>query len=334
MMFEIRQMIKQYGRRTVLDIEALVLEKRAVYALLGPNGSGKTTLLEILALLQRPDAGEILFDGRRIDYFARDLFILRRQIGLVQQNPVLFTTSVSKNIAFGLKIRGIDGKEREKRVDEALSLVDMRQFKDVPAQVLSGGETQRIAMAMVLACMPRVLLLDEPFASVDVENQVAIERIVHQIHSEKGIFIIFTSHNVEQAFRISPRVLSLSHGRPVTGRVHNLFYGDVLEEETGRKRCRIQGILELFVDSDRTGRVRLSIDPAQIQLFPDAPADMENVVPARVVQIGDEADRIRITGDAGVLLTLWMAKEAFRASGLTVGAHVFIRIPGGAVRFF
>ena len=113
MLFQIRNLIKVYGSRTVLDIPELDFEKGAIYALLGPNGSGKTTLLEILSLLLPPTKGTITYKNTAIDFRSNNLTALRREIVMVQQNPVLFTTTVYKNLAFGLKIRGIPKLERE-----------------------------------------------------------------------------------------------------------------------------------------------------------------------------------------------------------------------------
>ena len=114
MLFQIRNLKKVYGNRMVLDIHELDFEKEATYALLGPNGSGKTTLLEILSLLLSPTGGNITYKDRTIDYKANNLTALRREIVMVQQNPVLFTTSVYKNLTFGLNIRGIPKPERER----------------------------------------------------------------------------------------------------------------------------------------------------------------------------------------------------------------------------
>ncbi len=331
-MFQIRNLTKRYGRRTVLDIGDLHLDQKKIYGLLGPNGSGKTTLLEILALLRTPDTGEVFFDGGRIDYASGSLHHLRRQIVLVQQNPVLFSTSVFKNLEFGLRIRGLESKERTRRIDEALHLVEMQEFRDAPAHTLSGGETQRIAIAMALACSPRVLFFDEPFASVDVENQVAIERTLTWIHAEKKIFVAFTSHNVEQALRLSRQTLSLSDGKPVSGWIHNLFYGRVIEGADGRRRCRIQEKLELFVDSKKTGNVRLSIDPAQVGMLSSFLPEMENTVAATVVQIAEEGNHVRITGDAGVLISLLVTRQKYKAASPALGDKIVIRIPESAVR--
>ncbi|MEJ2725206.1 MAG: ATP-binding cassette domain-containing protein [Deltaproteobacteria bacterium] len=156
MLFSIKDLTKVYGNRTVLNLPDLVFEKGRIYALEGPNGSGKTTLLEILSLLMPPSTGIILYDDKKIDFANSDLTPIRREIVMVQQHPVLFTTTVYKNLEFGLKIRGISKMERQRIVEESLDLVGMQGFSHALAHKLSGGETQRVAIARALACSPRV----------------------------------------------------------------------------------------------------------------------------------------------------------------------------------
>lgn len=166
MIYKVTDLIKIYGSRTVLDIAYLEIEKEQIYALLGANGAGKTTLLNILGLLEAPTAGQIYYRARPVTFSESALQALRKEIVLVSQHPILFTTTVFKNLEFGLKIRKIDKKERVRIIDESLDLVGMREFSNAPAQHLSGGETQRVAIARALALSPRVFLCDEPTSSV------------------------------------------------------------------------------------------------------------------------------------------------------------------------
>ena len=125
MLFEIRNLTKVYGDRAVLNISELDFEKGTIYALLGPNGSGKTTLLEILSLLLAPTAGMIKYNNKRVDFTTNNLTAFRREIVMVQQNPVLFTTTVFKNLDYGLKIRKIPKGERLKMIMDSLEMVGM-----------------------------------------------------------------------------------------------------------------------------------------------------------------------------------------------------------------
>ena len=212
-LFQIRALRKVYGNRTVLDIPELDVNKGMIYALIGPNGAGKTTLLEILSLLNPPTSGEVIYNGRRIDFSGRRLHDLRREIVLVQQNPVLFTTTVYKNLEFGLKIRGVPRDERDRVIEEVLDIVGMRQFINAKAHKISGGEAQRVAIARALALNPKVLLCDEPTASVDEKNQVAIISILRQVNALKNITIIFTTHDRHQIASLAQHILFLDHGK-------------------------------------------------------------------------------------------------------------------------
>jgi tungstate transport system ATP-binding protein len=222
-LFQIRALRKVYGNRTVLDIPELDVNKGMIYALVGPNGAGKTTLLEILSLLNPPTAGKVIYNGRSIDFSGRQLHDLRREIVLVQQNPVLFTTTVYKNLEFGLKIRGVPKDERDRIIGETLDLVGMRQFINARAHKISGGETQRVAIARALALNPKVLLCDEPTASVDVENQVAIINILRQVNTLKNITIIFTTHDRRQIASLAQHILFLDHGKPASDHAEKIF---------------------------------------------------------------------------------------------------------------
>ncbi|MGD9033249.1 MAG: ABC transporter ATP-binding protein, partial [Desulfobacteraceae bacterium] len=172
MLYELYNLRKIYDGRPVLDLENLSLEKGKVLGLLGPNGAGKTTLLQILGFLLDPSAGDLRFENKSVDFAGASLMALRRRVVLVQQQPILFTSTVSKNVEFPLKIRDIPKERRNRVVEELLDLVGMGAFRAARAHKLSGGETQRVAMARALACSPEVILLDEPTANVDVENQI------------------------------------------------------------------------------------------------------------------------------------------------------------------
>jgi len=211
--YNISDLTKVYGARTVLDISALEIQQGSIYALLGPNGAGKTTLLNILGFLELPTTGNVYYHLTLVQFSEAYLQPLRKAVVMVDQHPILFTTTVHKNLEFGLKIRQIPKKEREHIIAESLDLVGMRNLAQAPAHQLSGGETQRVAIARALAVNPEVLLCDEPTSSVDVENQVAIINILRQINDLKKITIVFTTHDRYQVASLAHHTLFLNHGR-------------------------------------------------------------------------------------------------------------------------
>jgi tungstate transport system ATP-binding protein len=335
MLFAIKKLTKVYGNRTVLNLPDLVFEKEIIYALQGPNGSGKTTLLEIMSLLLPPSTGTILYNNKKIDFGNTDLTPLRREIVMVQQNPVLFTTTVYKNLEFGLKIRGIPRMERQKIVQESLDLVGMREFSNAQAHRLSGGETQRVAIARALACSPRVMFFDEPTSNVDVENQIVIERIIQDINVQKKISVIFTTHNLTQASRLSHDVISLFDGRQVHSTYENIFAGRIVEDQAGRRLCLIRDEIGLSLDTEKAGPVRLTIDPLKVTLLrPQEAEGKENIFDGRLTQLSEEQGLVRAVVNIGIPLYVLLPKQSLKERGLTVGDPVKVLCPPEAIHVF
>jgi tungstate transport system ATP-binding protein len=333
MLFQLTDLIKIYGGRRVVDIPELKLEKGVICALLGPNGSGKTTLLEILSLLIPPTSGKLRYKRIGINFSGKNPTSLRREIVMVQQNPVLFSTTVRKNLEFCLKIRGVAPEAREKIIDESLDLVRMREFNNAAAQKLSGGETQRVAIARALVCSPKVIFFDEPTANVDVENQDVIERTMREINDEKKISVTFTTHNVAQATKLSSRVISLFSGKVVPSTYENIFRGNIVAYDDGNKYCRINEDINFLVNTKKTGNVRLAINPLEIKL-----SSTKHIVPGkdivrgRIIQLTEEPGRVRATIDVGVQVHAFLPGYMARERGLYIGDDVGIRFPVEAVK--
>jgi tungstate transport system ATP-binding protein len=210
-LYYLKDMRKNYGSRQVLAIDGLAIRGGCLYTLTGANGSGKSTLLHILAFLSPPTAGEVWFAGERADWNAASLLRLRRSVTLLHQDPYLFDESVSANVAFGLKVRGIAGREQHRLVDQALEMVGLTGFQKRKARELSGGEAQRVAMARSLAVRPQVLLLDEPLANVDKDTAELLERVIVAL-PELGTAVIMTTHDPEHPERLGGELIRLVAG--------------------------------------------------------------------------------------------------------------------------
>ncbi|MBW2028453.1 MAG: ATP-binding cassette domain-containing protein [Deltaproteobacteria bacterium] len=333
MLFEIKDLTKVYGNRTVLDIPELSFEKGIVYSLLGPNGSGKTTLLEILSLLAPPTTGVVRYNGSPIDFLSNNLTALRREIVMVQQNPVLFTTTVYKNLDFGLKVRGVPKAKRRRLIEEALDLVGMRGFIHAEANRLSGGETQRVAIARAIVCSPKVILFDEPTSNVDAENQSAIESILAGIHSQKQVSVIFTTHNLTQASRLSQRIISLFEGRAVPSLFENIFSVNLPPGNEQFKSCLIQDTIKVSVKTNKIGSAKLSIDPRLIQLEEQPAKDnRRNSFNGRVTQLAEEKDHARIVVDIGITLHVLTREDVYRSRPFLVGDKVTVSCPDESIQ--
>ena len=242
---EIKNIVHQYNGKTVLNIEHHVFNTAAIHAVLGQNGSGKTTLLSIMGLLLKPTSGTILFDGIDVYNNHNTVSQLRPALTTVIQNPVLFDTTVEKNIEFGLKIRGTPREERATIVDECLEMVGLEGFQKRKARELSGGEAQRIAIARALAIKPEVLFLDEFTSNVDEKSIEVLENVITTANKTYGATIFLVTHDTSQAYRLADTVVNLFEGRVIGPSLENLFRGrlekinDLSLFDTGRIKMEV-----------------------------------------------------------------------------------------------
>lgn len=334
MLYQLKNIIKAYDGRAVLDLKHLSLQKGKVIGLLGPNGSGKTTLLEILAFLLPPTSGEIWFKQEKVNSNMGRLMKLRRKVVLVQQHPILFTTTVYKNIDFPLKIRNTPKIRRSEMVDELLELVGMASFRNAGAHTLSGGQTQRVAIARALACSPEVVLLDEPMSSVDVENQITIERIIREINQIKGISVVFTTHDVVQTSRLADDTIFLLEGKVAKSIYENIFSARIETGTGDHKICTLPNGLRFKVQSEKSGPLRISIAPGELILSANIPTAAENTVKGKIIQLNEERIHVRALVDAGVPLNVLIPKESFNRQDMGIGDDVWVTCPVESIDIF
>jgi tungstate transport system ATP-binding protein len=334
MLYQLKNIIKAYNGRAVLDLKHLSLQKGKVIGLLGPNGSGKTTLLEILAFLLPPTSGEIWFKQEKVNSNMGRLMKLRRKVVLVQQHPILFTTTVYKNIDFPLKIRNTPKIRRSEIVDELLELVGMASFRNAGAHTLSGGQTQRVAIARALACSPEVVLLDEPMSSVDVENQITIERIIREINQIKGISVVFTTHDVVQTSRLADDTIFLLEGKVAKSIYENIFSARIETGTGDHKICTLPNGLRFKVQSEKSGPLRISIAPGELILSANIPTAAENTVKGKIIQLNEERIHVRALVDAGVPLNVLIPKELFNRHDMGIGDDVWVTCPVESIDIF
>ncbi|MCW3798077.1 ATP-binding cassette domain-containing protein [Sphingomonas sp. BN140010] len=210
----VRSVSKRFSAFPALTDVSLDIAAGEFMALLGPSGSGKTTLLRVIAGLEVPDSGHVLFDGRDVTRVPA----AERGIGFVFQHYALFGhMTIEQNIAFGLDVM----KRRERpprsqireRVSELLQLVQLEGYEKRYPNQLSGGQRQRIALARALARRPSILLLDEPFGALDAKVRRELRSALRKIHEEIGLTSIFVTHDHEEAFGLADRVSILGTGR-------------------------------------------------------------------------------------------------------------------------
>jgi len=258
--FEIHALKHIYAERPVLDIERLSIAGGAITGLVGPNGSGKSTLLRMLGCIERPMEGQIRYNGRLIGPFSE---AARFRITLLPQEPFLMKRSVFNNVAYGLKLRGEKTRVAE-RVQRALALVGLPadRFAARPWYALSGGEAQRVALAARLVLKPKVLLLDEPTASVDVASARLIQHAALQARQEWGTAIVVASHDLQWLYDVCDDVLHLFRGKMLGTRHETIVLGPWQAMENGRYGKRLSEQANLLVStpprSDAAAVIRFS----------------------------------------------------------------------------
>jgi len=214
MSIEIQQINKSFGAFQALKEVNLTIPSGELVALLGPSGSGKTTLLRIIAGLENPDGGRILFNGE--DTSGRH--VRERQVGFVFQHYALFRhMTVFENVAFGLRVKSRSARpsrgEIREKVMGLLRLVQLEVLAErYPAQ-LSGGQRQRIALARALAVEPQVLLLDEPFGALDAQVRAELRRWLRRLHDEIHVTSVFVTHDQEEALEVADRIVVMNGGK-------------------------------------------------------------------------------------------------------------------------
>ncbi|MGC2424273.1 MAG: ATP-binding cassette domain-containing protein [Nitrospirota bacterium] len=220
---------KSYGGRTILEPSDFYFPPGKITCIIGPNGSGKSTLLKIASYLVKPDGGAVEYDdGGSPVAFGMPL---RRRLTCVAQAPLLFNTTLYKNIAYGLKFRNLSDAEIKARAEEALELGGLSHLAGAGAKTLSGGEAQRAAMVRAYALQAEVVFLDEPFSNLDPEGGQLMERLTLRMKDE-GVAVALVTHNLFQARRLSDRVYFLFKGRLIEFGEADGFFNEPREELT------------------------------------------------------------------------------------------------------
>ena len=278
----IKNAVKRYGDFTALHGVSLNIEKGEFFTLLGPSGCGKTTLLRMIAGFNSIEGGDFYFGENRIN----DVPAHKRDIGMVFQNYALFPhLTVEENVAYGLKARKVDKKEIDRRVKEALELVQIAPLATRKPSELSGGQQQRVALARAFVIEPSVLLMDEPLSNLDAKLRVQMRSIIKKLQRRLGITTIYVTHDQEEALAISDRIAVMNQGRVmqvgtpseiyakpenpfVAGfiGVSNFLNCDVTKCEGGMAKVSIKGELDIDVPvrKNYTGKAQLSARPEQL----------------------------------------------------------------------
>ncbi len=299
---------RRFGSFTAVDNVTLDISQGETFSLLGPSGCGKTTLLRMAAGFDRPDAGRILLDGRDITPLPPE----QRPVNTVFQSYALFPhLSVRENISFGPRMARRDPATIRRDVDQMLELVDLKAHAGKKPSQLSGGQKQRVAIARALVNKPKVLLLDEPLAALDLKLRQRLLVELDAIHDEVGITFIYVTHDQGEAMSISDRIAVMNKGvieqvgppvevyeAPRSSFVAafigdtNFFDGRITAALDARfSRCEVKGLGEILIDNDKPvaigDRVHLSLRPEKLMVFREPPetGEFQNAISGTVEDV-------------------------------------------------
>jgi putative spermidine/putrescine transport system ATP-binding protein len=274
-----------------LDSVDLDIKSGEFLTLLGPSGSGKTTLLMAIAGFNRPDAGSIRF--------GEDEMILapphRRNVGMVFQSYALFPhMTVAENVAFPLKLRGVDARESAERVAEALATVQLDSFGERGINQLSGGQRQRVALARAFVFRPRILLMDEPLSALDKKLREQMQIELKHLHEQLGVTTVYVTHDQREALTMSDRIAVINHGRlaqidtpqVIYNQPANAFVADFIGESTMLPLSRDAGGRLCFEDhvignegaADSAGAYSLVMRPERLFVTDPARKDCDQTI--------------------------------------------------------
>jgi NitT/TauT family transport system ATP-binding protein len=212
---EIRNLTKTYGTgakatRAIADVSFSVADREFV-CVVGPSGCGKTTLLKCVGGLLRPSSGEVLLRGKRVTSPPEEMALVFQEYG----RSLMPWASVRNNVLLPLRHKSLGRRERKELVEEALGAVGLTRFIDHYPWQLSGGMQQRVAIARALAYQPSILLMDEPFASVDAQTRGDLEDLVLRVREEFAVTVVFVTHDIDESVYLSDRVVVLTHAPTV-----------------------------------------------------------------------------------------------------------------------
>ena len=334
--------VERVGRR-ILTVDELGVQPGEVLAVVGPNGAGKSTLINVLALLERPAAGDVLYDGQPV---RGNLLPYRRRMAVVFQEPLLLDATVESNVGSGLALRGAPRDERERRVQHWLARFGIEELARRSARTLSGGEAQRASLARALVLEPEVLLLDEPFAALDEPTRRALIDDLDRVLGETDSAAVFVTHDRAEALRLGDRVAVMIGGRIRQVGPPSLVFSAPADEEVatflgvetivpGHVRSMEDGLAVVDVAGRRVeaatadgpeGEVLVCLRPEDVVLSPAGdhplPTSARNRLPAVVQRIVNVGSQVRVDLDAGFRLVALITKQSLEELSLEAGSRV------------
>ncbi len=346
-MIEIFGLCRKVGDRVLVNSVTITIPDGTIFGIIGPSGSGKTTLMRMIDLLDRPSRGTITINGTRATGDKKQQLELRRKMGMVFQKPIVLSTTVFENVAYGLRFRGVKGDELKTRVLEAIDLVGMSGYGDRYAPTLSGGEMQRVAIARSMVTHPEVLLLDEPTANLDPASTTKIEELIRTINARFGTTIIISTHDLDQGQRIAHRIAVVIGGmitqagtpeevfhRPMNSEIakfvglENIIGGTITKTDEGLVTISTHGKEVEAVSAGELGsQVFISIHPDDITLHSGLATEnmstsARNCIPGTVTVTTLSGPFVLVTLDCGFPLKVIVTRRSVEELGIQPGKEM------------
>jgi spermidine/putrescine transport system ATP-binding protein len=348
---QLENLTKRYGGHEAVRGIDLDIPPGEFFSLLGPSGCGKTTTLRMIAGFERPSGGRVLLDGKDVSGTPPN----RRNVNTVFQSYALFShLTVAENVAFGLRFTKATRGETRIRVGEALSLVQMQEFRDRKPHQLSGGQQQRVALARALILNPSVLLLDEPLGALDAKLRKTLQVELKALQEQVGVTFVYVTHDQEEALTMADRLAVMSGGRieqvgsprevyeePASAYVADfLGVSNLLDAEAvdvaSDGRCRVRvGDFDLLAShghTSATGPVKVVVRPERVRV--EAPEETgENRLPGKVERVvyAGAISQLVVTLDRGMPIQCMLANDG-APSSFDRGAPVSVHLPCEALR--
>jgi tungstate transport system ATP-binding protein len=350
----VRGLRVEHRSRATLDVPDLAVETRETLSVVGPNGAGKSTLLRVLGLLEPPARGEVWFAGERVTWDPAQLLSLRRRMAIVFQDALLCRASVAKNVALGLKLRGVPAAERRRRVQPWLERFGIAGLADRYAGRISGGEAQRASLARAFVLRPEVLLLDEPFAALDPPTRQALLGDLQRLLAETHTSTLFVTHDRDEAFAVGDRVAVLLDGRvaqigspdevarrPISEPVARfvgieaVLPGRVTSDERNRAMVEVDGLRLVAAAGAAPGaRVWACLRAEDVSLLVEGvapPSEADNVLPGAVRSLTSWGTQVRVAVDCGAVISALATRRFAAESGLSAGKPVRVAFASRSV---
>ncbi len=359
-LLEVQDLHKEYYKDDKTSIKVLSninfsVKKGEIFVIIGPNGSGKTTLLRILGLLEFPTRAKIQYRGKDISKISRkEVVNYRRNLSFVRQKPVVRNTSVFNNIAYGLKVRGMRYRDYVENVNNIIDFIGLKGMENKNARTLSGGEMQRVAIAMNFVIEPEIYLLDEVSANLDPMNIKLLEEFIMKIKQDKEKTIIMSTHDPIEAIKYADRIAVLNNGQfTQIGTPNEIFtapkdeftalfvgYENILsgiaeiDEKTGLNQIKINELI-VTASSQIEGRVKVCIRPESIGIVKDPPKNTSyrNTFKGQIENIRDLGNICHVIVRCGSEKFLTTITELSKKKlELKIGSDVFINFKATDVK--